>query len=86
MSEVPTTHTSRVIEIDLDPANPDYGVIVRVPEVSAWNGYGEITETVDLSPNPTWPTTAEAHDLVAAAVARCLDRCYEAASGEAVER
>jgi hypothetical protein len=67
------------VTINMDP-DDDYAMIVKHAK------FDGIEERVDLGPNPTWPTPAEATDLVVEAVRRCLDKAWEAASGEPVTR
>lgn len=43
-----------------------------------------IEETVDLGPNPTWPSPTEIAELVATAVHQVMMRGWTAATGETV--
>lgn len=66
-----------LLTISLDEDDP-YTVIV--------SGLDGIVERVDVGPHPTFPTPAEANDLVADAVRKVLDQAWANASGEPVQR
>lgn len=60
----------------------------EVYDLVVYHAYPEFPhrEVVDLSPNPTWPSPAEANDRIADAVRTVLDKAWESATGEPVER
>lgn len=77
---------NRVILISIDPDNPDYGVLVTAPRSPYFAGDEPIVKKVNMGPNPTWPTAAEAHEMIGEAVRDLLDVLWEHSTGDRIER
>lgn len=45
-----------------------------------------ISRTIDLGPNPSWPSPTERSDMLASAVRSVLDAAWTAESGEPIRR
>lgn len=78
--------SNRVILISIDPDNPDYGVVITAPRSPYWAGDAAPSIKINMGPNPTWPTAAESHQMIADGVRDLLDTMWEFNTGEKIER
>lgn len=72
-----------VLTITTDPEN-EFALVVAYHEPNLPEPVA--SETVDLSPSPTWPSPSEQSDMIADAVRRVWDKSWTYYSGEEVVR